>query len=65
MCESSGRIATMVLGGVFLGIKAVEYHEKWVEHLIPGFNWHYEDTRYAHNAQILIFLYFVMRNANG
>jgi len=53
-------IATMVLGGIFLGIKAVEYHEKWVEHLIPGLNWHYEDTRYAHQAQILVFLYFVM-----
>lgn len=53
-------IATMVLGGIFLCIKGVEYHEKWVEHLVPGFNWHYEDTRYAHNAQILIFLYFMM-----
>ena len=53
-------IATMVLGGIFLGIKAVEYHEKWVEHLIPGLNWHYENTRYAHQAQILVFLYFVM-----
>ena len=53
-------IATMLLGAVFLGVKAVEYHEKWVEHLVPGFNWHYEDARYAHNAQILVFLYFMM-----
>jgi cytochrome c oxidase subunit 3 len=53
-------IATMLLGAVFLGVKAVEYHEKWVEHLVPGFNWHYEDARYAHTAQILVFLYFMM-----
>jgi cytochrome c oxidase subunit 3 len=53
-------IATMILGGVFLGVKAYEYHHKWVEHLVPGFNWHYEEARYAHNAQILFFLYFVM-----
>ena len=53
-------IATMVLGCIFLGIKAVEYHEKWVEHLVPGFNFHYEEPQYAHEAQILFFLYFVM-----
>ena len=53
-------IATMLLGCVFLGIKSVEYHEKWVEHLVPGFNWHYEDARYAHQAQIMLFLYFMM-----
>jgi len=53
-------LLTMFFGAVFLGVKAFEYHEKWVEHLIPGLNWHYEDTRYAHQAQILVFLYFVM-----
>jgi cytochrome c oxidase subunit 3 len=29
-------IATIFLGGVFLGIKAYEYHHKFVEHLVPG-----------------------------
>lgn len=29
-------ILTMLLGVVFLGIKAVEYHQKYVEHHIPG-----------------------------
>jgi cytochrome c oxidase subunit 3 len=53
-------ILTMLLGLAFLGIKAVEYHSKWVEHLIPGFGFQYEDSRYAHNAQILFFLYFAM-----
>ena len=31
-------IATLVLGSVFLGIKAIEYHDKYVEHHIPGWN---------------------------
>jgi cytochrome c oxidase subunit III len=53
-------IATMVLGGIFLGIKGVEYHEKWTENLIPGFKWHYEDAHFSHHAQILVVLYFVM-----
>ena len=53
-------IATMFLGAVFLGVKAFEYHHKWVEHLVPGFNFHYEEPAFAYQAQILFFLYFVM-----
>jgi cytochrome c oxidase subunit 3 len=29
-------IMTMIFGAAFLGIKAVEYHEKYVDNLIPG-----------------------------
>ena len=29
-------VATMLLGSVFLGIKAFEYGHKWEEHLVPG-----------------------------
>src|SRR3978361_306655 len=29
-------VITTVLGAVFLGVKAVEYHEKWEKHHIPG-----------------------------
>jgi cytochrome c oxidase subunit 3 len=29
-------VATMILGLVFLGIKGIEYHQKYVEHHIPG-----------------------------
>ena len=29
-------VLTMALGAVFLGIKAVEYYEKFVEHHVPG-----------------------------
>jgi cytochrome c oxidase subunit III len=53
-------ILTMIFGTAFLVIKGFEYHSKWVEHLVPGFNFHYEDSRYAHHAQILFFLYFCM-----
>jgi cytochrome c oxidase subunit 3 len=53
-------ILTMIFGTAFLVIKGFEYHSKWVEHLIPGLGFEYEDTRYLHNAQILFFLYFCM-----
>ncbi|MFL6353887.1 MAG: cytochrome c oxidase subunit 3 family protein [Bryobacteraceae bacterium] len=54
-------ILTMIFGTIFLVIKGFEYHEKWVEHLVPGFNFRYEAApQYAHNAQILFFLYFCM-----
>jgi cytochrome c oxidase subunit 3 len=29
-------ILTIMLGLTFLGVKAIEYHEKYVDHLIPG-----------------------------
>ena len=29
-------VLTLVLGGVFLGVKAVEYAEKYHHHLVPG-----------------------------
>ena len=29
-------ILTIILGVTFLGIKAVEYHDKYTDHLIPG-----------------------------
>jgi len=32
-------MATILLGGVFLGVKVVEYHEKWEHQLIPGLRW--------------------------
>ena len=51
-------LCTMVLGCVFLGVKDMEYHEKWVEHLIPGPGFQYADPHYFHQAQILFFLVF-------
>jgi cytochrome c oxidase subunit III len=31
-------ILTLLLGGTFLGVKAYEYHDKWVKHEVPGHN---------------------------
>ena len=54
-------ILTMIFGTAFLVIKGVEYHAKWVEHLVPGFNFSYpEHPEFAYHAQILFFLYFCM-----
>ncbi|HWE85741.1 MAG TPA: cytochrome c oxidase subunit 3 [Terracidiphilus sp.] len=32
-------VLTFVLGLGFLGIKGIEYHEKWVKHHVPGFHY--------------------------
>ena len=32
-------VLTFVLGLVFLGIKTIEYHEKWEKHHVPGLNY--------------------------
>jgi cytochrome c oxidase subunit III len=53
-------VLTLILGCVFLTLKYVEYHEKWVDHHIPGPRFEYADPRYFHQAQILFFLYFAM-----
>ena len=39
-------VATFILGGVFLGVKAVEYKAKWDHHLIPG--QHFEYSAHGH-----------------
>ena len=52
-------ILTMVLGGVFLGIKSVEYYRKFVEHHVPGPGFQFE-TKYLQHAQLFFSLYFVM-----
>ena len=36
-------LATILLGLVFLGIKADEYHEKWEKHHVPGLNFSISD----------------------
>jgi len=54
-------IGTMIFGTIFLVVKAFEYHSKYVEHLIPGLGFQYEQApQFLHNAQILFFLYFCM-----
>jgi cytochrome c oxidase subunit III len=56
-------ILTMIFGTAFLVVKYFEYSEKWREGLIPGIKFdtlHYHVPQYAHEAQILFFLYFAM-----
>jgi cytochrome c oxidase subunit III len=56
-------IATLILGSVFLGIKGVEYHDKFVEHHVPGFNFNFEpgaDVATNAHAQLFFSLYFAM-----
>ena len=35
-------LGTMFLGCVFLGVKYIEYSDKWHHHLVPGQNFFYE-----------------------
>jgi len=53
-------VATMILGTVFLGIKAVEYYDKFVHHHIPGRTFAFEPRAQARHAQIFFSLYFAM-----
>jgi cytochrome c oxidase subunit III len=50
---------TIVLGSVFLGIKAVEYHHKFEEHLVPGHSFFLPGPK-PQNAQLFFSLYFAM-----
>ena len=52
-------IATMMLGCVFLGVKAFEYHTEYIERHIPGHGFQFE-AQYASQAQIFFSLYFMM-----
>jgi cytochrome c oxidase subunit III len=52
-------IATMLMGVAFLGIKAIEYHEHWVDHKVPGPSFEFEGPDPQH-AQIFFGLYFAM-----
>jgi cytochrome c oxidase subunit III len=62
-------VLTLVLGLTFLGIKGIEYHDKFVEHHVPGASFSFENVpipghpgQYANaqHAQIFFALYFVM-----
>ena len=55
-------ILTLILGGVFLGVKAYEWNNKFVEHHVPGPSFHFEGLSpdQQGNAQIFFSLYFAM-----
>lgn len=50
-------ILTLCLGSVFLGVKSIEYHDKYVNHEIPGPNFHFEGPD-AQHASLYFALYF-------
>ena len=52
-------LATLGLGLVFLGIKAMEYASKFQSHLVPGPAFHFEGDHVEH-VELFFSLYFVM-----
>jgi len=52
-------VLTILLGGVFLGVKGVEYSAKFEHHLFPGHDFHFEGAN-AREAQLFFILYFFM-----
>jgi cytochrome c oxidase subunit 3 len=52
-------LLTMVLGSVFLGIKVVEYGDKFTHHLVPGVNFQYAGE-HPEQAEMFFSLYFCM-----
>ena len=52
-------IATVVLGSIFLGVKIVEYGDKFEHHLVPGPHFQFPGPN-ARPAQIFYSLYFAM-----
>ncbi|MFY9675314.1 MAG: cytochrome c oxidase subunit 3 family protein [Terriglobales bacterium] len=61
-------VLTILLGITFLGIKGVEYHDKWVNHEVPGPSFEYRGTVPSHpdqqanpsHAEMYFSLYFAM-----
>jgi cytochrome c oxidase subunit 3 len=52
-------LLALLLGVAFLGIKAIEYHDHWVEHTVPGASFQFEGTDPVH-SEMFFALYFVM-----
>lgn len=51
---------TLILGSIFLGVKAYEYHDKWVHHEVPGENFECEGCHDATHTPLFFSLYFGM-----
>ena len=52
-------LLTILLGGVFLGIKAFEYTTEWREHHFPGPGFHFEGPDPQH-SEMFFSIYFCM-----
>ena len=51
-------VATMFLGTVFLGVKVIEYTDKFTHHLVPGLNFHFHDPSPPADGADLLFAVF-------
>ncbi|HXG93306.1 MAG TPA: cytochrome c oxidase subunit 3 family protein [Blastocatellia bacterium] len=58
-------LLTMAFGATFLVIKGFEYHEKFVDHLIPGFDFHWHGAGDARYVQLFYWLYFAMTGVHA
>ncbi len=52
-------VATMILGSAFLGVKVIEYADKFEHNLVPGPNFVWEG-KYPAGAEMFYSLYFCM-----
>jgi cytochrome c oxidase subunit 3 len=57
-------LATWLLGALFLGLKFLEYHEKFSEHLVPGVRFHPAGGA-APQTQLFFVLYFALTGVHA
>jgi cytochrome c oxidase subunit III len=53
-------VGTMILGAIFLGVKVIEYADKFGHGLVPGPNFHFDKPEFQQTAQIYYSLYFAL-----
>jgi len=53
-------VGTLILGCTFLGVKVVEYTDKFTHHLVPGYNFQWPVASEAAGAQMFYVFYFTM-----
>ena len=62
--EAAGRFAALLLcaaaflGLLFLGLKGIEYHEEYREHLVPGLNFAFSGPQ-AGGVELFFVFYFI------
>ncbi len=56
----AGLLLTILFGSIFLGVKVIEYGDKWEHRLVPGpyFEWHGEEV--GRQVEMFFNLYFAM-----
>ena len=53
-------VLTLIFGGIFLGVKAYEWNEKFEQHHVPGPSFHLDGVPQQGHAQLFFSLYFAM-----